>query len=137
MSYGASTALQSALYAYLQEDPDINAQVDGAIFDALPSGELPETYVLLGEEEVRDASSVSGGGSEHRVVISVITDQAGFAKAKDTAGAISEALERADLTLGRGHLVGLWFYRAQARRSGRAGRQRRIDLRYRARIENN
>ena len=55
--------------------------------------------------------------------------------AKAVAAAISDTLVDADLTLSRGRLVGLWFERATARRSGTAGSARRIDLRFRARVE--
>ena len=71
----------------------------------------------------------------HRFAVSVVTERAGFGGAKTVAAAVSDALVNADLSLGRGRLVGLWFERAVARRAGKAGRVRRIDLRFRARVE--
>ena len=118
-----------------QADPGVAALVGGAVFDALPAGVKPETYVTLGAEEVRDRSDASGGAAEHRIAISVVTTADGFATAKAVAGAISDALIDAELTLARGRLVGLWFHRASARRAGQAGQARRIDLRFRARVE--
>jgi hypothetical protein len=48
---------------------------------------------------------------------------------------VCDALEGAALTLDRGRLVGLWFERASARRTGTGGAIRQIDLRFRARVE--
>ena len=135
MSYAMAAALQAAIYEHLLADPGVSALVGAAVYDALPVGDLPATYVVLGAEDVRDASSRSMGGAEHRITISVVTTVAGFTAAKAVAMAIGDALEDAALSLSRGRLVGLWFDRASARRSGRAGRVRRIDLRFRARVE--
>ena len=65
----------------------------------------------------------------------VSSDEAsGFAAIKAAAVAISDALEAAELALSRGHLVGLWFLRARARRAEN-GAGRRVDLTFRARID--
>ena len=58
----------------------------------------------------------------------------GFQLAKEVAGAICDALIDAQLSLNRGHLVGLWFLRAKAARSN-SGTSRRIDLTFRARVQ--
>jgi len=137
MSYAMAAALQAAIYQKLLADPVVGSFVGSAIYDAAPAGERPETYVSLGPEEVRDRSDTSGHGADHRFTVSVVTDAAGFGAAKSAAGAICDALQDADLALARGRLVGLWFDRATARRSGKAGRARRIDLRFRARVEDN
>lgn len=137
MSYAMAAALQGAIYAHLAADPVLSGLVGSGIYDAIPAGELPETYVVLGPEDVRDRSTASSAGAEHRLTISVITGVAGFATAKAVAVAVNDALETAQLTLSRGRLVGLWFQRANARRSGPAGRLRRIDLKFRARVEDN
>jgi hypothetical protein len=128
MSYGAAAALQAAVYAHLGAVPGL------AVFDAVPSGAAPETYVLIGPEEVRDASDRAGAGAEHRLAISVVSRAPGFAPAKAAAGAVTDALEGAALVLARGRLVGLWFQQAQARRLDN-GATRRVDLTFRARIE--
>jgi len=103
------------------------------IFDALPSGAVPSLYVALGPEKVRDASDMTGGGALHEMTISVVTDSAGFATAKSVAGMVSDALVDAELTLSRGALVNLSFYKAVAARVG-TGDTRRIDLIFRARV---
>ena len=133
MSYAVSSALQAAVFQELSASAALTALVGTAVFDALPVGAVPPLYVALGPERVRDASDQTGGGALHEVVISVVTDQAGFVGAKDVAGVISDTLVDADLTLARGALVSLRFHKAVAARVG-TGDQRRIDLTFRARV---
>lgn len=133
MSYGVAVALQTAILERLEADAALSVPV----FDAPPVGVLPETFVQIGTEEVRGRSDGSSRGAEHRVTVSVVTTLAGFAEAKAQAVAVSDALDNAPLSLARGQLVGLWFERARARRDGKSGRDRRIDLRFRARVEDN
>lgn len=133
MSYAVAAALQAAVFDRLTADVPLTALVGDAIYDAPPPGLLPPLYVMLGAEEVRDASDNSGSGAEHRFTVSVLTENAGFATAKAAAAAISDALVDAPLTLARGHLVGLYFYKARAARVG-TGAMRRITLTFRARV---
>ncbi len=133
MSYGVAAALQAAIHDRLSNWAALSVPV----FDAPVPGAVPETYVQLGAEEVRGRSDGSGGGAEHRVTVSVVTSATGFFAAKAQAVAVSDALDGAGLTLTRGRLIGLWFERARARRDGPSGRNRRIDLRFRARVEDN
>ena len=137
MSYGVAGALQAAVFECLVTDPALGVLIGNRVYDELPGGKVPETYVSLGPEEVRDDSDADGAGALHRFTVSVISEASGFGVAKAVAGAVGEALMTSHLTLARGRLVGLWFERASARRSGRAGRVRRIDLRFRARVEDN
>lgn len=130
MSYAASPALQAAVFQALTAAP---ALAGVAIYDAVPPSPAG-TFVLVGPEEVRDASDKSGAGAEHRLAVSVISDGTGFLAAKTIAAAISDALVGASLVLDRGRLVSLLFLRAQARRIDE-GELRRIDLAFRARIE--
>lgn len=134
MSYGIAAALQAAVYQRLLADAALGALVGTAIYDAVPPGTVTGTYVSLGPEDVLDASDKTGDGAVHDFVISVITDEAGFATAKAVAAAVSDALVDADLVLSRGHLVALWFLRARARRVEKA-ETRRIDVIFRARVE--
>ncbi|PQO22346.1 DUF3168 domain-containing protein [Rhodobacteraceae bacterium WD3A24] len=134
MSYAISRALQEAVYQHLAADAALAALVGGVIHDAVPPGEAPSLYVLLGPEEVRDRSDVTGPGADHDFTVSVVSDAAGFDAAKQTAAAVSDALVDAPLSLTRGRLVGLWFRRARAeRRDG--GTRRRIEMTFRARVE--
>jgi hypothetical protein len=134
MSYGMAAALQAAVYDRLVQDAALSGLVGGAVFDAVPPGEGPATFVLIGPEEVRDASDTTGGGAEHRLSVSVVSRAPGFAAAKAAAAAVSDALVGAELTLARGRLVGLWFLSAKARRES-GGAVRRIDMMFRARVE--
>jgi hypothetical protein len=134
MSYGVAAALQAAIYERLTGDAALGALVGNAIHDALPQGAAPDLYVLLGPEEARERGDGTGAGAEHRVTVSVIAQAAGFLAAKQAAGAVSDALDGAALSLARGRLVALAFLRARARRTGQ-GQQRRIDLTFRARVD--
>jgi hypothetical protein len=134
MSYGTAAALQAAIYQRLASDPALVALVGTAIHDVVPAGEVPGTYVTLGPEEVRDRSDKTGRGSEHEFTVSVVTDAAGFQRAKTVAGAVSDALDAPPPQLSRGRIVSLQFLRARALRVA-AARNRRIDLTFRARVE--
>lgn len=131
MSYAAAAALQAAVYARLTGWP---ALAGVAVVDAMPTGTAPETFVLIGPEAVVDQSDKTGPGAEHRFEVAVISTDTGFLSAKTAAAAISDALVGASLTLAAGHLVGITFQRALARRLDE-GATRRIDLTFRARIE--
>jgi hypothetical protein len=134
MSYALAGALQAAVFARVSGDAVVAGLVGDAVYDAAPPGVLPSLFVSLGPEVVRDRSDKTGAGAEHEFTVSVLSDAAGFAAAKAAAGAVSDALVGADLTLARGRLVGLWFLRAKAARVG-SGERRRIDLTFRARVE--
>lgn len=129
MSYGSAAALQAAVYARL------TAEMAGIpVLDAVPSGAGTGTFVLLGPETALDQSDKSGSGAEHRLVISVISDAAGFLAAKEAAVGVCDALIDAPLVLSRGRLVGIQFSRAVAKRLDEGG-ARRIDLVFRVRVE--
>lgn len=131
MTYRAAAALQAAIYAKLVALPELAGL---SVIDAMPAGGVGGTFVLIGPEEVRDASDASGAGAEHRPVISVISDATGFLAAKAAAVAITDALEDLVLDPAVGRLVSMQFLRAVARRLEDGG-VRRIDLTFRARIE--
>jgi hypothetical protein len=134
MSYGVSAALQTAVYQALVGDATLGALVGTDIYDAFPTGTLPALYVALGPELVKDRSDKTGGGATHEFTVSVVTENAGFATAKQAAAAVSDALVDAALTLNRGTLVALNFFRAKAVRVGTAD-QRRIDLTFKAIVQ--
>lgn len=136
MSYAVSSALQEAVYQTLAGDETLGGHVGQAIYDALPSGKLPALYISLGPETVKDASDKTDRGADHRFTVSIVSTAPGFSTAKTVAAAVCDALVDADLTLNRGRLVSLGFDRATAKRTD-AGNGRRIDLRFRARVEDN
>lgn len=127
MSYGSGMALQVAVHARLSETLAV------PVLDAVPAGSAPETYVLIGPEEVRDAGDGTGAGAEHRISVNVVSRAAGFAEAKVVAVQVSDALTAGVLSLARGRVVGLWFQQAKALRLEN-GALRRVDLTFRARI---
>jgi hypothetical protein len=131
MSYGAAAALQAGIFALLSADDRL---AGAAIVDALPAGGGSGTFILIGPEEALDASDKSGGGAEHRFIVSVISDAAGFLEAKTAAAVVSDSLVDAKPTLSRGRVVGIRFMKAVAKRLDDGG-VRRIDLTFRARIE--
>lgn len=101
---------------------------------ALPAGPVPPLYLSLGPEVVRNRSDGSAQGADHDITLSVVADTAGFHLAKTAAAAVCDALAEPDLTLSRGRLVAWHFIKATARRDG-AGQRRRIDLTFRARLD--
>jgi hypothetical protein len=131
MSYGGAAALQAAIWQRLSTETLLTGV---AVVDALPKGQGKGTFILIGPEEVIDASDKTGGGAEHRLTISVISDATGFKGAKEVAVIVSDALVDAGLVLARGRLVYLRFLRAVARRLD-DGASRRVDLVFRARVE--
>ncbi|WP_417244168.1 DUF3168 domain-containing protein [Celeribacter sp.] len=136
MSYGVAAALQSAVYQTIVNDATVTGFVGTDVFDAPPTGTLPSLYVSLGPEDVVDASDQTGNGARHAFIVSVVSDTAGFLTSKKVAAAVSDALVNADLTLTRGRVVGLYFVSAKARRVQDSD-VRRIDMTFRARVEDN
>lgn len=136
MTYRASVALQSAVYARLRDDP---ALVGDAVFDAMPASPPSGTHVSLGPEVVRNAGDQTAAGSLHEFVISILSgsdeENGGFGRVKEAAAAVATALEDGPpLELEAGRLAGLWFLRAAARRV-ESGAGRRVDLTFRARMD--
>ncbi len=134
MTYALSVGLQKAVYTALTGDTALQALVGTAIFDAPPAGSIPALYVSLGPEKAEGRSDRTGRGTRHDFTVSVVTNSAGFNEAKIVAGAVSDALLMPLGPLDRGHLVALNFLRAKARRD-EAGQQRRIDLTFRALLD--
>lgn len=129
MSYGVSSALQRAIFERLDGAPAV-----GAVFDSAPEGALPPNYVVIGAEDVRDRSFAGGALSEHRIVLSVFGDGAGFAGVKTLAGVVSDLMLSGLPALERGRVVSQEFVRARARRLTGSAR-RRIDLTFRVTVE--
>ena len=131
MSYRLAAALQTAIYGRLTS---FAALTGVAVYDAIPGGAGTGTYILIGPETAVDKSDQTGGGAEHQLLISVISDATGFQPAKTVAANVSAALEDVSLTLTTGRLVSMFFQKAVAQRL-EEGEARRIDLTFRARVE--
>lgn len=134
MSYAMAAGLQAAVYQRLVQDAALSALVGGAIHEAVPPGRVPPLYVTLGPEDARARGDGSAGGAWHRFTVTVVSESAGFQQAKVVAGAVSDALVDAQLSLTRGRVTSLNFLRARARRET-AGQARRIDLTFQARVD--
>ena len=137
MSINASGALQAAVYQALRADPALSALIGDAVYDALPVTAPSGTYVALGAEDVADAGDMTGRAARHDFVVSVLSGAdatGGFAPVKAAAAAVVEALEDGALQLDHGHLAGLWFVSARARRA-EGGTGRRVDMTFRARVD--
>jgi len=136
MSYGMSGALQEAVFQALQSDAVLAGLVGTDIFDAAPPGVVPNIYVSLGPEDVKDRSDQTGAGALHAFTVSVVSQQSGFRSAKEAAAAVSDVLTGAGLVLSRGRVVFLNFLSARANRVQDED-VRRIDLRFQAHLEDN
>ena len=137
MSLAASTALQAAVYQALRDDVALRDLVGDAIYDAMPVAAPAGAYVAIGPEQVNDAGDMTGAGAWHDFTVSALSgteDASGFSLVKRVAAAVCAALDGAPLQPGKGHLVGLWFLRARARRVEN-GAGRRVDLTFRARMD--
>ncbi|MEM7243275.1 MAG: DUF3168 domain-containing protein [Pseudomonadota bacterium] len=129
-----SNELQSAIYDALTNDATITSLVGSAIYDATPSGTLPGTFILIGEDSVFDRSDKTHSAANYFIRISVVTTASGFGGAKTIAAGICNVIEEANLSLANGHLRRIEFRRAIAKRNN-AGTERKIDLIFRAFIE--
>lgn len=136
MSYFSAAPLQEAVFGALQDDASLAALISGRVYDAPPEALQASAtpYVLIGDEQVRDRSSSTHSAARHDLVVSIYSDAAGFADAKAVAGAVSAALDGADLALAAGHLVQLQFFRARTGRKAAPG-GRSIDLTFRALVQ--
>ncbi|MEX0969559.1 MAG: DUF3168 domain-containing protein [Paracoccaceae bacterium] len=136
MSYFSAAPLQEAVFNALQADATLAALIGGRVYDAPPEALTASAapYVLIGDEQVRDRSSATHRAALHDLVVSIYSDAAGFADAKAVAGAVSAALDGADLNLGVGHLVQLQFFRARTGRKTAPG-GRSINLTFRALVQ--
>ena len=134
MTYAAAGLVQTALFTLLSGDATLAGLVPGGVFDAPPPATPQGTYVVIGQEEVIDRSDISGAGAEHRVTVEVVSNAQGFLTAKTAAARIDALLAGTPPALAQGRIVAVWFQDARARRS-EGGDLRRLDLRYRIRIE--
>lgn len=134
MSYVTAESLQKAVFAALVADVELQSLTQGKIFDALPSGDLPDVSVQLGAEITKGFVDGSGAISRHDFVLSIVSKRDAFSQIKEIAARVSEVLHGTNLTLERGRLVGLNFVKANARKR-RGARGRQLDLTFRALID--
>lgn len=136
MNFLNSANLQSAIFERLSEDSDVTALVGEHIYDAMPSGVSPDLFISLGAETMIDRSDGTGGGSEHDITLSIVTEKTGFLQAKQVAHAVGKALLAGPPKLSEGRIVYLNFLRATAQRDTDS-HTRRIDMIFRLRVDLN
>ena len=136
MTYALAWPLQETIYACLTSDPNVSALIGGALYDSPEhsAAGADEVYATLGDETVTPRSDSDQGGATHQVTISIHAADRGFARAKQVAGAVCDALIDADLPLSRGVVIGVFFLGASTAREDQ-GASRRIDLRFRILVE--
>ena len=123
------SAVQSFLYSRITNDAAVSALIGSDIFDAAQAGDLPDLSVLIGTEEVLDASDKSAAARVHRAELEVVVRTGGFSQAKDVAEALRAALDGATGAAGLGYITRCQFRRSQALRDTTDG-LRRIRMRF-------
>ncbi|GLQ34055.1 hypothetical protein GCM10007939_03380 [Amylibacter marinus] len=134
MSFQHTLALQAAIFDILSNDLGLGSLAGGAVYDEVPAGELPDTYILIGEEKALDRSDYTSTSTRHDITISVISNQSGFLIAKACASRICDLLVGQSWVLSSGNMRSFRLVTAKARRSTGAA-NRRIDLIFKAFID--
>jgi hypothetical protein len=136
MTAAFSWPLQQGLYAALSADADIANAVHGRIVDGfIEAGAAPPKgpSILIGEEQVRPWGSATENGAEHRITVTLMAPEGGFAALKQLAARVSETV-LAGPPLAQGRIVLATFLAARARRHRSRG-IREIDLQFRVVVE--
>jgi len=123
------SAVQSFLYQRLANDAALAALVGDAIYDTPPAESLPDLSVVIGAEELLDASDKSAFARLHRAEVEIVARIAGFSVAKDVAHAVRASLEGATGSAGGGEITRIQFRRAQSMRDTNDG-LRRVRMRF-------
>lgn len=117
----SANALQRAVVARLEADPDVTAIIGaGRIFDR-PLTRAEPPYLVLGESVTRDFSTGDDHGSEHRFEIEAWSKHNGRKQAVELADAVRAALHEADLTLENAVLINLRHEQTTSRRVPKIG----------------
>lgn len=122
-SYGY--AVQEAVFTAL------DAALSGGVYDSPPQPLPDAPYVLVGEATARQARR-RPGVTVQELTVEVVSRDAGFAAVKARAAQVADILT-APLPLSVGRMLGLRLIREDARR-GRGAEQRRVVMRFEARI---
>jgi len=101
-------AVQGAIYAALSEPGSPVAPfVEGRIYDRVPpdppgSGRARFPYITIGEAVTADAGADCVDGEDVTVTLHVWSRAVGSVEAKRIGGAVKQALDRAELSIGTG-----------------------------------
>ncbi len=126
-----SWPLQQAVFAALSAAPAVTDLAD--VLD-MPEGETTGDYVSIGQEIVRSRGAASAETLTHDLTVEVHSRGHGFARAKEIAGAVTDTLLGAPLTVAGARVIGTRFVRSRARRA-RGLERRRIELVFRIILE--
>ena len=131
----ASWALQQAVFAALSMSDAVKDAVGDPprVFDSPPRG-AAFPYVVIGEDETRDWSTATEGGSEHLLAIQVWSRADGRRQAKLAAEAVKDALDGAELAVDGQALIGIRHLATQTSRES-DGETIRATLKFRAVLE--
>ncbi|MEO0343565.1 MAG: DUF3168 domain-containing protein [Pseudomonadota bacterium] len=123
------SVIQAFIYNSLTTAPAVIDLVGDAVYDAAPQGGLPDLAVMIGAEEVLDASDILASARLHRAEIELVGRGAGFSTMKNAADAIRACLESDTGPAGDGAITRVRFHRAQSLRETSDG-LRRIRMRF-------
>ena len=127
-------ALRKAVRAVLLADAGLTAALGGpSIFDEAPREASPP-YVVYGDSQTRDWSTISDHGTEQFLVIEVWSFQRGLREALDIAARVTALLDDQPLALEGHHLVNLRLVSMETKREAN-GRFVRASARFRATTE--
>ncbi|MFZ5610177.1 MAG: DUF3168 domain-containing protein [Pseudomonadota bacterium] len=129
MPLDASWPLQQAVYGRLTGDMALMARLNGVYDHVSPEAAYP--YATLGPATVRDWSSKSFSGEEHRFDVHLWSAAPGHGEAKELMALAYDALHEAALTLPGHALVSLRFEFGQILREA-AGPLHHAIMRFRA-----
>ena len=134
MSASPVIALRKAVRAILLADGGLASALGGpAIFDEAPREANPP-YVVYGDSQTRDWSTISDHGTEQFLVIDVWSLQRGMREALDIAARVTGLLDDQPLVLEGHHLVNFRLVAMETKREAN-GRFVRASLRFRAATE--
>ena len=137
MKYEYSNDLQKAVFTAIHENIEIVEVTEGAIFDHVPSTQiLPEIYVRIGDEQLRNRSTKTNSITESIFEVSVFSQKQGFLAAKKLSSKLAEQITNTHMGIESGKLVGIWFIKSQTYRLEK-GNLRQIKLWFKAIIEEN
>jgi hypothetical protein len=103
-----SFALQQAVFAALSASSDLQAFIEGRVFDYVPR-DSGFPYVVLGDGNETDWSTATDDGTEHAVQIDVWSRAPGHKETKQIAEVIRTTLNNAVLTVSGATLVDIRY----------------------------
>ena len=131
MSLSPVIALRKAVRNVLLADAALAAALGSAsIFDEAPREASPP-YVVYGDSQTRDWSTMTDRGTEQFLIIEVWSLQRGLREALDIAAHVTTLLDDRPLALEGHHLVNLRLVAMETRREAN-GRYVRAAIRFRA-----